>query len=598
MSSLNISIDIDTDDNDFVCLDHRKTFEIICHQCNLLLCSKCSTDHNKQYEHNSFCDHINDIKQSLYKYQSHSESLLLEKLTTENNNNKNNNSKSIFEKNRILEVWETIKSSNSYFRKLESTESEIKDHFHQMHQYLVVEEQRYQQPIQESKSKTLETIKNNIEELKHIVNIINLEGSTRYESDIDQSSDKSDEDDYNNSADTTDSYSIESIMESLDRNHSLLCFIESKDKTVFDISGCNGRSSYKDIESLILHSIQMYNQQFKKSYVKPNPPPDYQLYTEPINTTMIKQVVDQSINLSIKQPSHLKNIYSIPGFVHSPPLLPDTHLFFAHQDKGAIIWDFRSKTSKYLHFDFDFTNTQSSIVSVGEHLYVFGGSNNLDKYMIISKKTLKGKIHMLPLDDSSNSWISACHDGKNHIYLVKTLPKLQMMTITLYDIKSMKFEQQHRFIGANSQIMSVFYNGLFYSFSKNQDNILILDPIKGTHKFFKTLKFKETLAACTDGVGNVFLHSEELFIRINLDHMKLFTLSPVKINSKVQDNAAKPQTLSMTYYRSSDKEHFIFLFGSPSTQRYSIETNTWLPDVFSSYQIYKNSLCPTITYQI
>ncbi|EFA83160.1 hypothetical protein PPL_03950 [Heterostelium album PN500] len=281
MNSLNNTIDM----NDFVCLDHLKTFEIICHQCNLLLCARCSTNHNKQHEHNKFCDHIDDIKQSLYKYQSNTQKQFKKQKTTHisTDNNNNNNSSSIFENSRILELWETIKSSNLYFRKLESTESEIKNHFHKMHQYLVVEEQRYQKPIQESKSKTLDTIKNNIEELKHIVNIINLE---------DRESDS--EDNNNNSADTTSSYSIESIMESLNKSNSLLSFIESKDKTVFNISAfTNDKSSYKDLESLILDSIHKYNQQFKKSLIKsnkPDTPPDYQLKTESINTTMIKEM--------------------------------------------------------------------------------------------------------------------------------------------------------------------------------------------------------------------------------------------------------------------------------------------------------------------
>ncbi|EFA79633.1 hypothetical protein PPL_07492 [Heterostelium album PN500] len=69
--------------NDFKCSDHKRVLELICHECNKLLCSRCSANHNKDVEHSNYLEHIDDIRLELNQ--------VLKEINNSNNNDNGDN---------------------------------------------------------------------------------------------------------------------------------------------------------------------------------------------------------------------------------------------------------------------------------------------------------------------------------------------------------------------------------------------------------------------------------------------------------------------------------------------------------------------------
>ncbi|EFA82446.1 hypothetical protein PPL_04871 [Heterostelium album PN500] len=246
------------------CLNHQRSHEFICYQCNSLMCSKCITNHSKDHpDHSDQFEHIDDIKDSL----------------------------STLKLDDIIDTTTTTTTNTE--------KNEIKEHFEQLHQYLIREEHKLQRDIINDKHTITNQIDNNINHLKYALNIINI--FYKLNSNI---SNDTNNDDKNNSislscydqsiiADTTTLYSITTIMESIRSSSSLQSFVNDNNQTLFYDKNNNYFNIDELLEqhsnsstSLLLDIIYKYNNEFNESTTN----------TDNNNLTL------SSYKLSIKQP--------------------------------------------------------------------------------------------------------------------------------------------------------------------------------------------------------------------------------------------------------------------------------------------------------
>ncbi|EFA82080.1 hypothetical protein PPL_04985 [Heterostelium album PN500] len=251
------------------CLNHQKSHEFICYQCNCLMCSKCIFIHSKDHpDHFDQCEHIDDIKHSLSTLKLDD---IIDTTTTNNhinNENKNNNNNEFRFKsqinNKLKYLWESLRSSTSRYQSLSTTENDIKQHFEQLHQYLIREEHKLQRDIINDKHTITNQIDNNLMNLKYLINIIKLFNKLN-------NNENNSNEDTSNIPDTTTLYSTTTIMESITTSSSLQSFINHNNQTLF-----NEYNNYFNIDSLLkqhssdsssilLDIIHKYNNQFNES---------------------------------------------------------------------------------------------------------------------------------------------------------------------------------------------------------------------------------------------------------------------------------------------------------------------------------------------
>ncbi|EFA82059.1 hypothetical protein PPL_04964 [Heterostelium album PN500] len=121
------------------CLDHHRSLEFFCYQYDI----KDTTTTN---------NHINSD-------------------STNNNNIDINNFISQIN-NKIKSLWESLRSSTFRYQELSTTENDIKQHFEQLHQYLIIEEKKLNKDIINDKHTITNQIDNNINHLKYLINIM------------------------------------------------------------------------------------------------------------------------------------------------------------------------------------------------------------------------------------------------------------------------------------------------------------------------------------------------------------------------------------------------------------------------------------------
>ncbi|EFA82479.1 hypothetical protein PPL_04904 [Heterostelium album PN500] len=264
------------------CLVHQRSHEFICYQCNSLICSRCITGHNKDHpDHSDQCEHIDDIKHSLI-------TLKLDDITdititttnnhinndrTDNNNNNLYNSINFHSQinNKLKSLWGSLRSSTSRYQRLSTTENDIKQHFEQLHQYLIIEEHKLQRDIINDKHTITNQIDNNINHLKYLLNIINV--FNKLNSNNSNNNDNSSCDDQSDIEDATSLYSTTTIMESITTSSSLQSFINHNNQTLFNEHNFKYNNYFNidellkqnssDSTSLLLDIIHKYNNQFQ-----------------------------------------------------------------------------------------------------------------------------------------------------------------------------------------------------------------------------------------------------------------------------------------------------------------------------------------------
>ncbi|EFA83122.1 hypothetical protein PPL_03912 [Heterostelium album PN500] len=593
-------MDVRSDNLGFQCSTHKRVYENICHKCNKLLCGRCITIHNKEFDHIKYCDHIDDLKLNLnHQFGSDVNNNInsySDCFTAINNNNHLNQ--------RIETIWSTIKSSAHYHQSLATTETDITNHFLELHQYLIVEEQKLKRPIIQSKEDVNTTIDCKLKELKFLVNTINNHNLfVKYNGDIKKEYAQKNNHNSNNDnleysstcSDSTDCYSIPKIMASILSCSTLSSFIQSNNNTLFCQYTENNNFDMRDllaqynnnIDSYTLDTIYKYNSQFKTSgdSLSNGNQDHYELEINKFDTNKLNELLTQSIKMST---------VSLPPVIHTDNVLPTKYpfIFTTHTSKGATLIDINNKIIDEIQSKkYDFNGTYNSMVKVGDIIYIFGGFKNKTKYFRYS--TLNGSIEVCDMDGiEGGRWISVCYDGIDHIYMIN---RDVHSRLDRYNIKTEKFEKIDTFGVGGVQILSLFYKGLIYSFSSAANTINIYDVGKHNLQELKIDKlFNATIAACTDGNGNVYLHSKDnLFIRFNIETNDTIELQPLGYFE---------QALSMTYQKISSSESYIYLLGGVryNNHRYSIKNNQW-ENIFDDEKyerIYCSSTIFDSTYQL
>ncbi|EFA84306.1 hypothetical protein PPL_03383 [Heterostelium album PN500] len=572
------------------CFNHQRSLEFICYQCNSLFCSKCISSHNREHpDHSNHWEHIDDIKDSLntLKLDDIIDSAYSTTTTTTTNNHVNNinndstnnessynndNTKLISQiKNKLKSIWESLRSSTSRYQSLTTTENDIKQHFEVLHQYLITEEHKLQRDIINDKGIITNQIDSNINHLKYLINIImifNKLNNSNSNSNINRNSTCSD----NQSMlpDTTSLYSTATIIESVISSTSLQSFINDNNQTLFnehlDIFNMDEllKQHSDDSSSLLLDIIHKYNNQFSKSTTitdnNDNSLSSYKLSINKPDFNQLNSIIKQSINLAKKTSSNYNRN-------------EQSYIFVTHKStKGATLINTSNNYSiEELQFDYDFWGTFSSIVSIGEYVYIFGGSYCTRKWIKISIQSKSVEYDFIEDIIRGDSNISVCYDGQDHIYLVNGWNIDNR--IDRFNIKTKKFESYHQLPeGYLTQVSSMIFKGSLYSVSFNQNKIFQFDLTSRTisdHQIDNILPS----SACHDNNGNFFIldTTHKRFIQYNVETKQTNDLNSIP---------HLEGTLSFVmYHRESPTSSYIYSFGSSNdcNFKYSIESNQCEP---------------------
>ncbi|EFA82087.1 hypothetical protein PPL_04992 [Heterostelium album PN500] len=562
------------------CLNHQKSHKFICYQCNCLMCSKCVTSHYKDHPDHSEWEHIDDIKHSLSTLNL-DDIIDTEKTTNNhiNNDSTNNNSNNFKSKinNKLKSIWESLRSSTSRYQRLSTTENDIKQHFEQLHQYLIIEEHKLQRDIINDKHTITNQIDNNIKNLKYLINIINIFNKLNNNNNDNISDNNSNIKDTSIISDTTTLYST-TTMESITTSSSLQSFINHNNQTLF-----NEHHNYFNIDellkqdssdssSLLLDIIHKYNNQFNESTTNTDNNnlrlSSYKLSIKQPDFNQLNSIIEQSIKLDrIKSTESPINTTTTTNNNDNK----QSYIFITHNGKGATLINTSNNNSiEELQFDYQFYCTFNSIISIGEYIYIFGGSNNEKKWLKISMKS-KSIEHIGDIEGIKGDYlISVCYDGQDHIYLVNGHSTKNR--IDRFNIKTMKFESYHQLpVGYDRQVSSMIFKGSLYSISWNQKKMFQFDLTNRTiidHQIEIT-----PWSGCHDNNGNFFILDikNKRFIKYNVETKQTINLNDVPF--------ANGKYIYVKYHLESPTSSYIYSFGNKNDDnfRYSIESNQCEP---------------------
>ncbi|EFA78722.1 hypothetical protein PPL_08183 [Heterostelium album PN500] len=486
-----------------------------------------------------------------------------------NDHNNNNDSKinlkqSTFIELRLQSIWKSLKSSTSRYESLSATENEIKQHFEQLHQYLINEEHRLKKDIINDKDTIINQIDKNINELKYLNSIIISINSNNKNNIINKDSNDFSDDHGSDSVvlDTTDQYSTITIMKSINTSSSLQSFIKDNNQTLFYRNNKQDtlleQYNNNSLSSLILDMIFKYNNQFK--------------VISPTN------IIDENINeyhFSTKQPDlHKFNSLIMESIKLSKTSakvvttnnndIKESYIITTNHSKGMTLINTSDNSTKEFNLDYDFCSTYSSIISVGEYLYIFGGRSNQSNWIKFSVKSKNYNVSKME-GVNPGSYISVCYDGQDHIYLANGDAK----RIFRFNINTTKFEPYSPEIGdlRGRQVSTMIFQGKLYSIPYSSQTMFEFDLTTKTKLVHECLSFR-TYTACHDSNGNFYIHSSDnRFIRFNVETKGITKLTPIP---------AKEGSVYLLYHRESSTSSCIYSFGGAGygNFRYSIETDT------------------------
>ncbi|EFA82105.1 hypothetical protein PPL_05010 [Heterostelium album PN500] len=479
---------------------------------------------------------------------------------------KANNDNEVFKSSEITQIHLL-----SIYQRLSTTENDIKQHFEQLHQYLIIEEHKLQRDIINDKHTITNQIDNNIKNLKYLINIINIFNKLNNNCCNNNS---------NQSiiSDTTTLYSTTTIMESITTSSSLQSFINHHNQTLFNEYNIYFnidellKQHSNDSSSLLLDIIHKYNNRFNESTTNTDNNnlrlSSYKLSIKQPDFNQLNSIIEQSIKLD--------NIESTESPINTTTTKNNndnkqSYIFTTHKSNGATLINTSNNNSiEELQFDYQFNFTYSSIVSIGEYIYIFGGHTNENKWIKISMKS-KSVEHigdMRGIKGDSN--ISVCYDGQDHIYLVNGVNIKNR--IDRFNIKTMKFESYYQLPdGYDRQVSSMIFKGSLYSLSWDQNKLFQFDL---TNK--KITDYQIDIipySGCHDNNGNFFIfdRKNKRFIKYNVE-----TKQTINLNA---DHLANAQYPFVKYHRESPTSSYIYSFGNNNDDnfKYSIESNQCEP---------------------
>ncbi|EFA77598.1 hypothetical protein PPL_12204 [Heterostelium album PN500] len=544
------------------CSEHNKSHKFICYQCNSLLCSRCVKNHSKDHPDHDQWEHIDDIKQSFNKDENNTSFINLQ----------------------LKSIWESLKSSTSRYQSLSATENEIKQYFEQLHQYLIIEEQKLKRDIINDKDTIINQIDNNINHLKYLQYISNVSSKDNNRNDSNNNDNQS-----TVIEDTTTQYSTTTtIMKSITSSSSLQSFILDNNQTLFNdnhdpFNIDELKNQHNNDSSLLLDIIYKYNNKFNKTDNNNNTSSIqsslYELSIKQPDFNQLDSIIKQSIKLDKIEPSKNNEINTTTtNNDHNK----QSYIFTTHHPRGATLINTTNNNSiEEIKLDYDSRQTHQSIVSIDEYIYIFGGYINQNNWMKFSIKS-KSIEHIGNIEGIYGDYfISVCYDGKDHIYLVNGARIKNR--IDRFNIKTMQFERYHRLPDEyGHQVSTMIFKGSLYSVPYNGNKMIQFDL---TNRTIENHQIDIVpYSACHDNNGNFFICdiNNRRFIKYNVETKQTFNLkfTPTK----------NPNGYAyLMYHRESSTSSFIYSFGGASygNFKYSIEDNQSEPiledDKFERY---------------
>ncbi|EFA82063.1 hypothetical protein PPL_04968 [Heterostelium album PN500] len=580
------------------CLDHHRSLEFFCYQCNSSMCSKCFTIHYKNHPDHSKWEHIDDTDLSLSTLKLDDNK---DTTTTTNNhinsdstiNNNNNDINNFYSQinNIIKSLWESLRSSTFRYQELSTTENDIKQHYEELHRHLVIEEKKLNKDIINDKHTITNQIDNNINHLKYLINIIiifnklnNIPDTSKTFEIFNTLKNKNVSNSSDNESiitDTTTLYSTTTIMESITTSSSLQSFINHNNQTLFNEHNYKYNNYFNidellkqhssDSSSILLDIIHKYNNQFNESTTNTDNNnlrlSSYKLSIKQPDFNQLNSIIEQSIKFDNIESTESINTTTTTNNNDNK----QSYIFIAHQSNGATLINTSNNNSiEELKFYYQFDSTYSSIVSIGEYIYIFGGFFNQNKWIIISMKS-KSMVYKGDIEGIEGDFdISVCYDGQDHIYLVNGF--YYKKRIDRFNIKTMKFESYHQLPDEYyRQVSSMIFKGSLYSVSFDQNKLFQFDLTNKTitdHKI-DILPF----TACHDNNGNFFIldMTNKRFIKYNVETKQIINLNVIPFTNH--------QFPYVMYHQESPTSSYIYSFGSSNdcNFKYSIESNQWEP---------------------
>ncbi|EFA79819.1 hypothetical protein PPL_06638 [Heterostelium album PN500] len=573
----------------------------------------CTIIHNNKHpDHVNQYDHIDDIRQSL-------NNLYLSILDNVNNNKNKNNSSSIssissIDNNfndinnndmpveskinfTINSIWESLRSSTSVYDSLTTAENEIKQYFEQIHTFLINEEHRLKKPIINQKDAIIDQIDNNINHLKHLINIININNN------IEHACGNGNDNDVDNTEtpvkipDITDLYSTTTIMNSIALSSSLQSFIKDNNRlflnnnnNYFDIDE-SLKQNNNDSSSLLYDIIYKYNCHFTPTttLLSTLPPANYLLSIEPPDLDQLKLTIEQSIQLERIEIKPITKTRTMTTTKTTENENKTQYIFSTHDKNGATLINL-SQNDSIEQFDVDYNFYGATIIPVGQDIYVFGGAHNQKKWMKFSMRSRSFEIigDIEGIDGGFS--ISACYDGRDHIYLLNGAN--QRGKIDRFNIQTMKFERYHILPEGHGQRSSMIFKGSLYSINYDTNKMLQLNMVNREITYH--LIDIKSYSACNDNNGNFYIsdcpkRSDDIkrFVKFNVERKRSVDLNPIPISNDILMYHRESQTSSYVY-SITGTEHGNF--------KYSIETNQYVP--FFQQDEFKRVWCPSTSISV
>ncbi|EFA77898.1 hypothetical protein PPL_09398 [Heterostelium album PN500] len=542
-----------------ICGIHNKSLKFICYDCNVLMCSVCSPKHARH----SY-DHIDNIKANINKNKSDLNAYSDDNELNNNNNNNNNNIRFNEIQRSIQTTFDSLKIKVVEYEQLQQTEHEIESKFKELHEFLVVEEHRLKKPIIESKQQLEQQIDKQIKIMKSLNTVDNQ--ITRFKSN--NNDDRSDSQSKTiTTADTTDNYQITTIIRSISQCSDHNEFISSNNYTLFyfDYDQLDNKVNNNDDHSL-LNVLLEHNNTIKINNNNTDDNQQPQLYQLTVNNEQInsaKNQIQSSFQLKSNQSKIQQNVISNKNNKQS-------YIFSSDSKNKLSIINITDRNN--IHFEpqqdiyLGSSSTFSSMVKVGDFLYIFGAnsiSNGYIKYSIDNKTLVINEMKGV----GQCRFLSTCYDGKDHIYIFDCFNKPKTV-IYRYSINDSTFERYSTTdIIASYHLFTFFFKGQIYTLTPAtifQFNI--------NNKTTVELSVKITgnpMAACTDGNGNLYIQSYSGLQRINIEthEIKSFEKSTIEMNGYYYN---------LIYHQSNDGQSYIYsIRGKNQNYLFSFDNNKW-----------------------
>ncbi|EFA77126.1 hypothetical protein PPL_09881 [Heterostelium album PN500] len=218
-------------DSNNICGTHKRSIDLICYDCNVLMCSICSPKHARH----TF-DHIENIKSNFNDHDTTQTAPIDDNNTNNNNTNNNSSFTKITDiQTGIQSAFDSLKLKVKEYEQLQQTEHQIESSFKELHEFLIVEEHRLKTPIIDSKDQLEQQIDKQIKIMKSLNTINNhfkVKSNNNNNDDDDDESDRSDSQSLT-ITDTTDNYQISTIIRSISQSSHHNEFISANINTLF-----------------------------------------------------------------------------------------------------------------------------------------------------------------------------------------------------------------------------------------------------------------------------------------------------------------------------------------------------------------------------